>query len=206
MPIRSRDPAPQVKGERVSWLVGGPRSGWFDCNEQAKQEASTSVMERKRLSRGIKVQAQAARISRGLLASMSGADATQATGFSRTILECGGSWRRRRFGEQHALTLKFEAAVRVSRSAWSSPVADASLFIRSIKLRSVFVGSGTTHQNGNGSQNCKGWHPHPRHPLCCILLSLYRAEEARKHRHQPITESSPTLAPKTRSLKLTVIH
>ena len=27
MPIRSRDPAPPVKGERMSWLVGGPRSG-----------------------------------------------------------------------------------------------------------------------------------------------------------------------------------
>jgi hypothetical protein len=26
IPFRSRDPAPQVKGERVSWLVGGPRS------------------------------------------------------------------------------------------------------------------------------------------------------------------------------------
>jgi hypothetical protein len=26
MPIRSRDPVPQIKGERVSWLVGGPRS------------------------------------------------------------------------------------------------------------------------------------------------------------------------------------
>jgi len=133
-------------------------------------------MERKRLSRGVKVQAQAARISGGLLASMSGADATQATGFSRTILECGRRRRRRRFGEQHALALKFEAAVCVSRSAWSSPVADASLFIRSIKLRSVFVGSGTTRQNGNGSQNCKGWHPHSPSPF--VLYQLIPCRES----------------------------
>src|SRR6266436_6362916 len=74
-------------------------------------------------------------------ASVGGANATQSAGFSRTILECGRKRKRLIFGEQRALAFLFEATVCVGRSARGRPVADASLVIRSVELRCIFLAS-----------------------------------------------------------------
>jgi hypothetical protein len=67
------------------------------------------------------------------------AGASKAAGRSWTILE-GGRWPRGllRSG-QRAQTVELEATVRVGRSAWGGPVADAFLIVRSFELGCVVL-------------------------------------------------------------------